>query len=461
MGPKLEAYERFLRLHPDDDIGVLMRARAAYVICWAFVFMQVLNFIQMRLVYGEYTLDHTVSILASIVMIAVTHMLRYTKRFEFFAAFYSVLLLSGICLSSMPDGTGIHSALLPLLVAGAIMNGFISGWKTVLTYMLSSLIVITLLYHVSLSAPEVPLGGTGNYEARTKQRAIQTALALTLCSAIVAMFSMHMYRLFGMLENSVKKAKRADMAKSLFLANMSHELRTPLNGVLGMTELLSRTDLDPVQKKYTNIVSSCSQSLVTIINDVLDLSKLDAGKIEVKFEAFNLRETIISLMHLHYPAAMKKNLKLYLDYPKDLPSEFMGDESRLRQIVNNLMGNAVKFTDTGSVSLYIKGFPTAEGNFQLSIYVKDTGIGIAQKDLKNIFKRFEQVDNRLSSQSAGTGLGLAISSELINLMGGQLEVKSEPGSGTTFYFNLEMIVPPQAWTPQDKNGLSETVRSAA
>lgn len=429
-----------MRLDANSDIGVLMRARAVYLVCFAFVCTQILNLIFMSYTYKAFTLDHAVSLVACFATILITITLRYTKHFGLIAGFYSLLLILGVAMSSVPDGTGIHSALLPLLIAGVIMNGFISGWRMVWIYTISALVFVSYLFTVSIDAPMIAMGGTGDYAQRTFQRAMQTALALTLCASIVGLFSVNMYKLFKMLEDTAAKAQRADMAKSQFLANMSHELRTPLNGVIGMTQLLLKTPLDDTQRNYAQIVNSCSAGLVTIINDVLDLSKLDAGKVEIKFEPFNLRDLVVSLLHLHQPAAVEKGLKLYLDYDADLPTNFIGDESRLRQIINNLIGNGVKFTDQGHVSVFVKGAFLPEGNFQLTFYVQDTGIGIPQADLGRIFDRFEQVDNRLSSNSVGTGLGLAISSEMVGLMGGTMQIDSVLGQGTTFYFSLEMIV---------------------
>lgn len=431
----IKEYERFLRLDGTQEAGVLMRGRAVYMICWTLVVTQIINMVFITYTYKAWTFDHLISLVACIAVIGFSHLLRYTKIFPLYAAFFSFLIFAGIGASAIPDGTGVNSALLPLLVAGVIMNGFISGWRMVVGYTLCVIAFVWTLY--VYTAPTPPLGA-GYFAARNFQRAVQATLAFALTSTIIGLFSINMNRLFKMLEESVATSQKADLAKSQFLANMSHELRTPLNGVIGMTELLLRTDLDPTQTKYAKIVNGCSEGLVTIINDVLDLSKLDAGKIVTKPVSFNLKEMIVSLLHLHHPAVMKKNLNLYLHYGEDMPVQFLGDESRLRQVTNNLIGNAVKFTNSGAIEVFVQGHMAPDGNFKLSVYVKDTGIGIPKTDLERVFNRFEQVDSSRSTQTQGTGLGLAISRELVEAMGGTMTVTSEISLGTTFAYSIDL-----------------------
>ncbi len=441
-------YERFLRLEDIADPGKLIRARAIYMICLAFCLTQLVNLALMSYSYKAYTFDHTVSLVSCVVMVLVCHLLRYTKRFSLIAAGLSFAILLGIFLASVPDKTGIHTALTPMLVIGAIINGFISGWRAVCLYSVAALAMIWGLYFVSVQTPLfMEVGGAFVYEQRTFQRAVQASLALFMSAIIISMFSRSMHGLFQILEESLEKARNADLAKSVFLANMSHELRTPLNGVIGMNELLLRTELNSQQRQYAEIVGGCSAGLIAIINDVLDLSKMDAKKIELKYEPVNLRELIISLLHLHHPAAVKKGLKLYLQYDQSIPTQFICDESRLRQIINNLIGNAVKFTNAGYVSVVIGGAFAPDGHYQLELKIEDTGIGIAEEDIDSVFHRFAQANNELSSVSAGTGLGLTISSELVRLMGGEIKATSTLGEGTTFHVSIKMKLvdePPQS-----------------
>jgi len=192
--------------------------------------------------------------------------------------------------------------------------------------------------------------------------------------------------------------------------------------------------MTPLQENYVDIINGCSTGLVTIINDVLDLSKLDAGKAEFHFEAFDLRLMLQSLVALNRPAAIEKGVDIALHWPNEMPSRIISDESRLRQISNNLIGNAVKFTNVGRIDVMLQSRAAASlnGMTEICIFVRDTGVGIAPEDVGRVFNRFEQVDNRLSSATPGTGLGLAITQNLVEKLGGRIHVQSQLGEGTIF-----------------------------
>ena len=321
----------------------------------------------------------------------------------------------------------------------------------------------TFIIHILLTAIIVFICGLWAYQLNKADeiQAAQTVRMATLQREAIVLLERkrsedELEAAYLKAEAARKEAERANKAKSIFLATMSHEIRTPMNGVIGMSSLLSETSLTEQQRAYTETISICGETLLNVINDILDFSKIESGSMELEEEDFDLHLCIEHILDIFGARAAKTGIELLYQVERDVPLYIRGDDHRLRQILTNLIGNAMKFTEQGEIFIGVRLIETSlAGWLTLGFEVRDTGIGIPPEKMERLFRAFSQVDSSTTRKYGGTGLGLAISEQLVRLMGGNIDVASKPGAGSTFSFSIRTSAGVNKHPALHINGLSE------
>ena len=391
------------------------------------------NFEQSIALYPVQTL---IAVLGPLVMLACPILIAKTNNVRAVAWFF--LIYSFIALVAVPLlAGGMFSRATFFMLAWAVMATLFLGWKEGIGAAVVVLCTYLLLYNLHSSLPPSVYEITS--ETISLWLLIGLSLTLVMLTTGAAIFQREIEQAAVKLSEARIEAETANRAKSEFLAKMSHEIRTPMNGVLGMAEMLENTELTKNQRLYAETITSSGESLLTIINDILDLSKIEAGHMTFIDEPFCLKAFIEQISMLFKLRANQQQLELLLEYDDELPSHVVGDAGRIRQVLINLIGNALKFTKTGHIKINIGG--KTDGNTSSLLFkVEDTGVGISADKLDHIFNNFEQAEASTTRRFDGAGLGLAISRHLARAMGGDIKAQSEYGVGSTFTFNLALPV---------------------
>ncbi len=432
---RLSDVKRQLKLAYPDDMRARFRAANLFYICMAAVGLVGLLLVVFMLGGYGYLETHARIVFGGLFVFIIATFLgciRLVLKGRLQMARFIVVFLSvgAVFLAITLTGGFPKSVASPAIMISVVMCYCLYGWRG----SLKTTVAMVAAFLGQWALIEAGWFDPPNFVSTTSYEfnfvaVILATLAVTCTVLAIFDISNHVF---------IKQANASSVSKTNFLANTSHEIRTPMNGIIGMSEVMMRTtNLDADQKMYMTAIHQSGTALMTIINDILDYSRLDAGRVEIQKSAFNLYTLIHEIRTLLTINAAEKNIILKLGYGENLPQRFVGDAARIRQVIINLMANAIKFTEGGEVSLNVSMDPAAAGP-NVRIEIVDTGIGIPTDKLSSIFERFTQAESGATQKHGGTGLGLSISEKLVALMGGEIGVVSEQGVGSTFWFTLNL-----------------------
>lgn len=436
-----QRFERFLNIDPSSGAADRIRARIVYATGLILLCLQLLNLFSMSAVYGQWTSQHNIAIASCTVFLCLTLALRYTKSPAFFGATYSILTIGAIGIAaSIPTipgvpAYGINSALVPSLCSAAAFIAFIGTRRVSACYIIASVILIGVMYNITASS-----NPSGVEAILAWQRTVQATFATLMIGVICTTVANIVFGNISRLEMALDRAQSAEKARSDFLATMSHEIRTPLHGIIGLSDMLDRSELPQPQGRYAQLITVSANNLMEIIDEDLDMARLEDGTVKTNADPFAPATLLQDICDLFAVKASEKQLWMGTEIDPNIPPILIGDNSHLRQVISNLVGNSIKFTQTGGVRIGARLAGIHEKSAAVQFYVQDSGVGIALEDQTEVFERFKQTSSAKTTTAKGTGLGLSICRELTNMMGGTLEIQSAPGEGTVFYFTLTLPI---------------------
>lgn len=418
-------HEIFWPHGPEDDILYVARKRLLVVLAVTTGLLGVTSaLISFHNTLTSYPIQTVVGLFGPALCLAAPFLLYWTGRLNLIAAgvislIYILILVPALSMGGAANPVMLYMAGLPVLAT------FLIGYRAGIVTAALTIASIVTLFGFREALPDLPAGFDASDAAQWNT--ITLSFLIIAIAVFAAVFQAEMDTVNKRLDAARRAANAGNEAKSQFLANMSHEIRTPMNGVLGMTSLLKLSQLTEPQRKQVEIIEQSGEMLMRLLNEILDMSKIEAGMLELESIAFDLRDVVEQVTELHQANAQKKGLRLTAAIEDGVALEYEGDPMRIGQVLNNLISNAVKFTEAGEISLRAR----QEGE-SIAFDVIDSGVGIPAETLDKLFEPFTQADSSTTRQYGGTGLGLSISRHLCDLMGGDLRAVSVPGQGSTF-----------------------------